>query len=84
MRLRAIIVAAFLKRIRHRLSWRRYHRALTSLTVDNVVTAATWRGLSAQDGVQEWLVAKCAHDARRPRRPELLQYGDSSSDSDDW
>ena len=79
MRLRTLVAAAFVQRLRHRVAWRRHSGTLAALTVAEAV---------AGNGVQEWLLAKCVHEARRPRRPELIKLpgdaADSSSDEAGW
>ena len=89
MRLRALIVAALIQRLRHRRAWRRRSRELASLTVADVAESARLRGAAPQDGVQEWLIARCVLDASRPRRPELARLPEdaedgSSSDAGSW
>ena len=79
MRLRSLLAAVFVQRLQHRAAWRRSRRQLRTYTVEDVVRVARYRGLAPQDGLQEWLIAKCALDACRPRRPDMLHSDASSS-----
>ena len=76
MRLRSLIVAALIKRLWHRRTWRRQQRDLLSLTVTEVLGTATRLGISEEAAVNEWLARACAHDACRPNRPPLLPLPD--------
>ena len=86
MRLRTLIAAALIQRLKHRREWRRAHSLLARVTVDQVTQRAALRGQAPSDAIQTWLIEKCAQDACLPRRPWLLRREEleDSSDSDDW
>ena len=75
MRLSSLIVAAFVRRLLYRRTWRRQRRELAATTV-----AYLRRGVDTQGALQEYLIRSCVHAARRPRRPALLRLPDDPQD----